>query len=95
MITPGPMVITTGFAGYLMAGHFSAVLSDYGVGRAAFQEARQTAGAGRFRKRHHRGGHRRDRQLVGGAGAAFADRFAHRIAGDCGRGFVMEAEEAA
>ena len=53
MITPGPVVITVGFIGYLIAGlrggigHVPALLSFYGDSRAVLQKVQQAA-------RHHR-----------------------------------------
>ena len=70
MITPGPVVITVGFIGYLVAGlpgavvaalgHVPAVLPVHDHAGALLQEIRQAARARRVRRRRDRGGDRRD-----------------------------------
>ena len=79
MITPGPVVITVGFIGFLVAGfagaccggagHVSAVLFVHGPSGAVFQEVWQAAGHRGVCRRRDRGGDRGDQRGGGRAGA--------------------------
>jgi len=81
MITPGPVVITVGFIGFLVRDsgrrcrspwHIPALLPLHDHPGAVFQEIRQTPGSCDFPLTNYRRRHRRDHRLSRRAGAACA-----------------------
>ena len=88
MITPGPVVITTGFIGYLVAGFWGAVVAALGTfvpcyllhhpAGAVLQEARQAPGHRRLRRRRDGRGDRRDRRRRDRHRPALDHRLGHR-----------------
>jgi putative chromate ion transporter len=91
LITAGPVVITTGFIGFLLAGLAGAVVAAFATffpayvltipSRAVLQEARQASRHRRFRHRRNRGRYRRDQRRGGRVGTPLdrgpADRAAN------------------